>query len=176
MTNYPAAGKTPRRPLLWIGISCFVVAFAVSGVFLVKLLGVMPASPQRVGEGPVQLDGEGLTVFASQRGADADCRATDATGGDIPLQRPSRSEQWDDGGQTYYVVAHSVNKVPAQAVAVDCEGAAEVTYFVGRRHTLGTFLPLALAALGSFSVFAAAGLILIIVDSVRRRRAGVHPR
>ncbi|WP_132210896.1 hypothetical protein [Kribbella steppae] len=161
------------RRLSWIGIGCFVVAFVVSGFFLVQLLRTIPGTPAPVDQGPVQLDGVGLTIFASERGAGQSCTAKDASGAPIALTEPSRSEQFDDAGDVYYVVAHSVEKVPAQAVEVSCTDQS-ATYFAGRRHTAATFLGPAFAALGSFALFGALGTVLIVVDQARRKRAPRH--
>jgi hypothetical protein len=125
-----------------------------------------------IGVGPVHLDGVGLTIFASERGADRTCTAKDASGREIALQAPSRSEKWDDASDVYYVVAHSVEKVPAQTVEVTCADQS-ATYFAGRRHTAEVFLGPALTALASFGVLGALGTILIVVGQVRRKRGGV---
>lgn len=158
------------RKLGWIGIGCFVLAFVVSGFFGVRLAGNIPGAPTPVADGPVQLDGVGLTIFATDQGAGQTCTAKDASGTAIALKEPSRSEKFDDGGDVYYVIAHSVEKIPAQTVEVSCTNQS-ATYFAGRRHTAETFLGPALAALGSFVLFGALGTVLIVVDQVRRKRA-----
>jgi hypothetical protein len=158
------------RKLGWIGIGCFVVAFVVSGFFGVQLLRNIPGAPTPISDGPVSLDGTGLTIFASEKGTGQSCTAKDASGTAIALKEPSRSEQFDNAGDTYYVVAHSVEKVPAQTVEVSCTN-QNATYFAGRRHTAETFLGPAFAALGSFALFGALGTVLIVVDQVRRKRA-----
>lgn len=154
----------------WIGVGCCVLAFVVSGYFLVQLMSNLPGAPKPVADGPVPLDGTGLTIFASAKGAAQSCTAKDASGTAIALRKPSRSEQFDDAGDVYYVVAHSVEEIPAQTVEVDCTD-QNATYFVGRRHTAGTFLVPALSAVGSFFGLAALGAALIVVDQVRRKRA-----
>ena len=161
------------RRLGWAGIGCFVVAFVVSGFFGVQLVSSIPGAPTPVGNGSIPLDGTGLTIFASERGAPQTCTAKDASGTAIALKEPSRSEQFDDAGDVYYVVAHSVEEVPAQTVEVSCTDQS-ATYFAGRRHTAGTFLGPAFAALGSFVLFGALGTVLIVVDQVRRKRAPRH--
>ncbi|MFI6680890.1 hypothetical protein [Kribbella sp. NPDC050470] len=156
------------RKLTWAGAGCLVLAFVISGFFGVQLMRAIPGTPAPIGDGPVRLDGEGLTIFASERGAGQSCTATDASGTAIALQAPSRSEQFDDAGDLYYVVAHSVEKVPAQAVEVVCTNES-ATYFVGRRHTAATFMVPALSAVGSFFVLAAIGAVLIVVGQRKKR-------
>jgi hypothetical protein len=158
------------RRLGWVGIGCFVLAFVVSGFFGVRLAGTIPGAPTPIADGPVRLDGVGVTIFSTDRGAGQTCTAKDASGTAIALKEPSRSEKFDDGGDVYYVIAHSVEKVPAQAVEVTCTNES-ATYFAGRRHTAETFLGPALAALGSFVLFGALGTALIVVDQVRRKRS-----
>ncbi|WP_433167003.1 hypothetical protein [Kribbella sp. CA-247076] len=158
------------RRLGWIGVGCCVVAFVVSGYFLVQLMGTVPGSPAPVTDGPVRLDEPGLTIFASDRDALQSCTAKDASGTSIPLKEPSRSEQWDDAGDVYYVVAHSVQEIPAQTVEVTCTD-QNASYYVGRRHTADVFLGPALSALGSFFGLGALGAALIVIDQLRRKRA-----
>jgi len=158
------------RRLGWAGVGCFVLAFVVSGFFGIQLVRNIPGAPAPIGDGPVPLDGTGLTIFASEEGAGQTCTAKDASGAAIALKEPSRSEQFDDAGDLYYVVAHSVEKIPAQTVEVICTNQS-ATYFAGRRHTADTFLVPALSAVGSFFVLAALGAALIVVDQVRRKRA-----
>ncbi|TCO40537.1 hypothetical protein EV646_11778 [Kribbella antiqua] len=155
---------------LWGAVGAFVVAFGVSGFFIVRLLGVIPGAPARVDRGPVQLDGVGLTIFSTTRNAGQTCTAKDASGAEIALKEPSRSEKWDRGSAVYYVVAHSVHKVPAQTVEVSCTN-QDVKYFVGRRHTAEVFAVPALSAVASFTFFVAVGALLIVVDQRHRRRA-----
>lgn len=158
------------RKLGWAGVGCLVLAFVVSGYFIAQLVGSIPNAPTPIDNGPVRLDGVGLTIFSSQKGAGQSCTAKDASGTAIALREPSRNEQWDEGSRMYYVVAHSVEEVPAQTVEVSCTN-ENATYFAGRRHTAGTFLRPALTALGTFGVFGALGLVLIVVDQLRRKRA-----
>ncbi|MFI7061399.1 hypothetical protein ACIBL3_10475 [Kribbella sp. NPDC050124] len=155
------------RRLTWVGVGCLVLAFVVSGFFGVQLMRNIPGAPSPIGDGPVRLDGDGLTIFAAERGAGQTCTATDGSGTAIPLKEPSRSEQFDDASGVYYVVAHSVDTVPAQTVAVVCTNES-ATYFVGRRHTAEVFLGPALAALGSFVLFGALGTVLIVVGQRKR--------
>jgi hypothetical protein len=156
--------------MTWIGAGFIVLGILASSVFVFRLVNSIPNPPTRVDNGPVRIDGVGLTIFALRRDAGQTCTARDANGAAIALKEPSRREQWDTGARTYYVVAHSVEKIPPQSVDVTCTNHA-VTYFVGRRHTLGTFLPTLLAAFASFGVPTAIGCALMVIDYVRRKRA-----
>jgi hypothetical protein len=159
------------RKVTWIGVSCLVLAFVVSGFFVLQLVRSIPGAPTPIDGGQVRLEGVGLTIFASERGAGQTCTAKDASGRAIALKEPSRSEKFDDGGDVYYVLAHSVEKVPAQTVEVVCTDRS-TTYFASRRHTAQTFLGPALAGLGSFAVLGALGIVLIIVG---QRKRGPRP-
>jgi len=153
----------------FVGVGLVVVGLVVGGLFVVQLVRALPGAPVPVDGRPVVLDGVGLTVFSRERGAAQSCTAKGADGNEIALRAPARHEQWDDGGDLYYVVAHSVEEVPAQTVEVVCTN-TEARYYVGRRHTADVFLAPALKALGAFFVPAAIGAGLIVVDQVRRRR------
>ncbi|MEU4602715.1 hypothetical protein AB0F43_07035 [Kribbella sp. NPDC023972] len=158
------------RKVTWVGVGCLVLAFVVSGFFVLQLVRSIPGAPTPIDGGPVRLDGVGLTIFASERGAGQTCTAKDANGRAIALKEPSRSEKFDNG-DVYYVVAHSVEKIPAQTVDVVCTNQS-ATYFAGRRHTAETFLGPALTALGSFVLFGALGTVLIVVA---QRKRGPRP-
>jgi hypothetical protein len=155
------------RKVTWAGVGCVVLAFVVSGFFVLQLVRSIPGAPTPIDGGPVRLDGVGLTIFASKRGAGQTCTAKDASRRAIALKEPSRSEKFDDGGDIYYVVAHSVEKVPVQTVEVACTDQT-VTYFAGRRHTAQTFLGPALAGLGSFTVLSALGAVLVAIGQRKR--------
>lgn len=173
MTTWQPQAKAPRPVLTFVGVGAVVVGLMVSAVFVVQLMRVLPGAPVPVDGRPVRLDGVGLTVFSTDRNAGQSCTAKGAEGNEIALKAPSRHEQWDDAGDRYYVVAHSVQKVPAQTVEVVCAN-TEARYYVGRRHTADVFLTPALKAVTAFFVPAAIGAGLIIVDQLRRRRR-THP-
>lgn len=153
--------------MTWVGIGCLVLAFVVSGFFGVQLVGSIPGAPTAVDGRPVRLDGVGLTIFASDRDAGLSCTAKDASGQVIALKEPGRSEKFDDAGDVYYVVAHSVEEIPAQRVEVSCTD-QNARYFVGRRHTAATFMVPALSAVGSFVVLAAIAAVLIVAGQRKR--------
>ncbi|MEU4286731.1 hypothetical protein AB0E63_00795 [Kribbella sp. NPDC026596] len=140
---------------------------------MVQLLGNIPGSPARVDGRPVGLERVGLTIFSTDRDAVQSCTAKDASGNEIALEVPSRHEQWDDAGDLYYVVAHSVERVPAQTVQVVCTD-QNTSYFVGQRQSADMFVGPLVRTLGSFFGPAAIGVVLIVIDQVRRRRRAVR--
>lgn len=170
MTNVQPPVRRSRPVLTIVGVGLVVVGFIVSAFFRQDLLRAVPSAPARVDGRAVALDGDGLTIFSTTKDAAGSCTAKGADGSPIALQKPSRHEQWDAGGALYYVVAHSVDKVPAQTVIVACTDAG-TSYFVGKRHTADVFLKPALSALAAFFVPAVIGAALIAVDQIRRRRA-----
>ena len=107
------------------------VGLVVSGFFMMQLMQAVPGSPTPVDGRPVRLDGVGLTVFSTTRDAGQSCTAKGADGNEIALEEPSRHEQWDDAGDLYYVVAHSVDEVPAQTVEVVCANTRRGTTWAG---------------------------------------------
>ncbi|WP_145807440.1 hypothetical protein [Kribbella amoyensis] len=168
MTTPPVPPK-PRRPLIGIAVACFLAGLVVSGFFIYLLVSNLPSVPTRLGDSPVRLERAGLTVFASQPALSVTCKATDESGADIPLRKPDRSEQYALETKTFYVVAHSVDKVPPQSVQVRCPD-SDVAFYVGQRHTMGTFMIPALGAVGSFGLFLVIGVVLIVLDRRQTRR------
>ncbi|MGW7680490.1 hypothetical protein ACWGID_07100 [Kribbella sp. NPDC054772] len=160
--------RTSRPVLTYVGAAFVAAGLLVAMYFIQQLTGAIPGSPTRIDGRPIAIDGVGLTIFSTTKNAAQSCTAHDARGTAIDLKPPARHEQWDDAGDLYYVVAHSVDKVPAQTVEVACTG--EATYFVGRRHTADVFLKPAASALAAFFIPGAIGAALIVVDQVRRRR------
>jgi hypothetical protein len=173
MTSHPGQPAPQRsRTLTWIAIACFVVGLAVSGFFVSRIVKNVPETPTSVESGPVQLEKEGLTVYASQPVLTPPCEAKDASGADIPLERPSASETITLNSRTYYVVARSVNPVPPQSVSVSCtDGDTNATYFAGPRMSVVSFVLSILGAVFAFLIFVIAGVILLVVDTTKRRRA-----
>ncbi len=148
----------------------FVLGLAVSSIFIWRLVQNIPGEPAAIADGPVRLQRDGLTVFASSPVPTNFCTAKDEHGADIPLQAPKRSEKWPAATHTYYVVAHSTAKIPPQTVTVTCTDATQRTYYVGQRHTMGTYLTPALTAVGTFALFFIIGIALIIADTMKRKR------
>jgi hypothetical protein len=172
VSNYPGLPpRPPKRTLTRIAIACFIVGLVVSSIFILRLVRNLPAYPTPISNGTVRLEKVGLTVFASSPAPTTSCQAKDEHGADIPLQHPRGSEKWAAEDRTYYVVAHSTAKVPPQTVTVTCADTSDTRYYVGQRHTMGTFLAPALLAMGSFALFFIIGTALIITDTVKRKRA-----
>jgi hypothetical protein len=170
MTHWQQAPERPRPVLTIVGAGIVAVGIVVSGFFMVQLVRGMPGSPAPVDGEPVVLQRVGLTIFSTDRDAVQSCTAKDASGNEIALEVPARHEQWDDAGDMYYVVAHSVERVPAQIVQVACTE-ENTSYFVGQRQSADMFVGPLARTLGSFFVPAVIGVVLIVIDQVRRRRS-----
>jgi len=173
MTSYPGQPAPQRsRTLTWIAVACFVVGLAVSGFFVSRIVQNVPETPVSVESGPVQLEKEGLTVYASQPVLTPPCKAKDASGADIPLEHPSAAETITLNSRTFYVVARSVNPVPPQSVSVSCaDDETNATYYAGPRMSVVAFVLSILGAIFAFVVFVIAGVVLLIVDTTKRRRS-----
>ncbi len=158
--------------MTWIAVACFVVGLAVSGFFVSRIVQNVPETPVAVESGPIQLEKEGLTVYASQPVLTPPCEAKDASGADILLDQPSASETITLNSRTYYVVAHSVSPVPPQSVTVSCtDGESNATYYAGPRMSVVSFVLSILGAIFAFVFFVIAGVVLLIVDATKRRRS-----
>ena len=163
------ATKDPRPVLTLVGVGIVAVGIVLSGFFMVEVLRGFPESPVAVDGRAVVLERVGLTIFSTDQGAAQSCTAKDAGGNEIALKVPSHQEKWDDAGDLYYVVAHSAERVPAQTVVVACTD-ENSNYFVGQRQSADMFVMPVVKAAGSFFIPAAIGVVLIIVDQVKRRR------
>lgn len=161
------ATKAPVLTLVGSGI--VAVGIVVSGFFMMEIVRNIPNSPTAVDGRPVALDRVGLTIFSTAQGAEQSCTAKDASGNEIALEVPSWQEKWDDAGDLYYVVAHSTTRVPAQTVTVACTD-ENTSYFVGQRQSADMFVGPLVRIFASFFAPAAIGVVLIVVDQVRRRR------
>ncbi|MGC4942652.1 hypothetical protein [Kribbella sp. DT2] len=172
MTSYSGRPVAPKRTLTWIAVGCFVLGLVLSGIFAVRVVQNVPKVPTRVDGGTVRLTDEGLTVYSTVPTLIPPCTAKDASGADIPMERVNGSQQISLNGDTWYVVAQSVRKVPAQEVVVDCDTAGTAgTFYAGPKLALASFVGSVLLAIGSFVLLFLIGIVLIIVDNVRRRRA-----
>ncbi|WP_432946533.1 hypothetical protein ACQPXM_08485 [Kribbella sp. CA-253562] len=172
MTSHPGGPAAPKRTLTWVAVGCFVLGLVLSGIFVIRLVQNLPEAPERVDGGPVRLTSDGLTVYSSVPTLLPPCTAKDASGTDIPLERVKGSQEITLNGDTWYVVAQSVDKVPAQEVVVSCESpGTAASFYAGPKLALGSLVVSVLLAIGSFLLFFLVGIVLIIVDNVRRRRA-----
>ncbi|GAB3833154.1 hypothetical protein [Kribbella italica] len=171
MTSYSGGPVAPKRTLTWIAVGCFVLGLVLSGIFVVRLVQNLPKAPTRVDGGTVQLTADGLTVYSTVPALIPPCTAKDASGADIPMERVKGSQQITVNDDTWYVVAQSVGKVPPQEVVVDCDSAgAGGTFYAGPKLAIASLVVSVLLAIGSFLFFFLIGIVLIIVDNVRRRR------
>lgn len=172
MTSYPQPGAQISRTRGWtvVAIAVLAVGLALSGFFLWKAIDGRPSLPKPIGAGPVQLDREGLTIYSTQQVLQANCQAKDASGADVPLQRPLGTEEITVNSSTWYVVLRSVNSVPAGAYSVTCTG-SEGTYGVGPRASVLGFIGSVLGAIGSFLFFGLTGVLILVLAAVKRRRA-----
>lgn len=174
MTSYPQQGapKSPGQTRRWtvVAIAVLAVGLALSGFFLWKAIDSRPSLPKPIGAGPVQLDREGLTIYSTQQVLQPSCQAKDASGADIPLERIQGTEEITVNSSTWYVVLRSADPVPAGAYSVTCTG-AEGTYGVGPRASVLGFIGYVLGAIGSFLLFGLTGVLILVLSTVRRRRA-----
>ena len=177
MTSYPGQPATaPRRILTWLAVASFVVALLLTGYFVWRIVETAPRTPHPIGSGPVALDKEGLTIYASIPVLAARCEAKDSNGADVPLKRPAGSETIGINSETWYVVARSVDKVPPGSYAVDCpDDESSAVYAVGPRSSVVGFVVAIFGAIGSLLVFGMIGVILLIVSAIKNRRATRPP-
>lgn len=177
MSTYPGQYAVPGQPapakktLIWIAIACFVIGLGLTGFFVFRIIGTAPKSPLSIESGVVHLDQEGLTIYASVPVPTPPCEAKDSTGADVPLKDPTGSEQITLNGETWYVVARSVDPVPAGDYSISCaDDETSATYAAGPRSSVVAFVLSIFGAIGSFVIFGILGTVLLILGIIRNRR------
>jgi hypothetical protein len=176
MTSYPQQRQlkpgSPSRTWTWVGVGLLVLAVVLSGFFVWKVVETLPRTPQPVGAGSVHLDQEGLTIYSSQPVLPPACQANDSTGADVPMERPGASETITINSKTWYVVLRSAEPVPAGDYTVSCtDRETNATYAVGPRSSVLGFVGAIFSAIGSFVILGSAGVLILVISAVKRRRA-----
>ncbi|MEU4393400.1 hypothetical protein [Kribbella sp. NPDC023855] len=155
-----------------LGIASFVVGGVLAALFTVLLVMNLPGTPKPVDGGVVHLDDAGLKIYASQPGVEPTCEVKTATDGDVALEVPSGSETLTINGTSWYLVARSVDEVPAGDYVVNCvETEPGTTFAVGARGSLGVFVLAIVGLIVSVLIFATLGSILLATASRRTRKA-----
>jgi hypothetical protein len=180
MTGYPQPGPSksagPSRTWTWVGVGLLVLAVVLTGFFVWKVVETLPRTPQPVEAGSVHLDQEGLTIYSSQPVLPPACVAKDSTGADVPLKRPSASETITINSKTWYVITRSAEPVPAGNYSVSCtDGETNATYAVGPRSSVVSFVGAIFGAIGSFVILGIAGVLVLVISGLKRRRANRPP-
>lgn len=156
-----------------LGVASFVVGSVLSALFAVLLVLNLPSTPEPIDGGVVHLDDGGLKIYASERGVQPTCEVKTATDGDVALEVPSGSETLTINGTSWYVVARSVDELPAGDYVVDCvETEPGVRFAVGARGSLGIFVLAIVGLICSVLIFATLGSILMAAARRRTRKAG----
>lgn len=171
MTTYPGQPAPVNRTLTWIAIACFAIGAVLTGFFVYRIIATAPRTPQPIENGVVHLTREGLTIYASVPVLTPPCEAKDADGDDVTLRKPTGSENITINGDTWYVVARSVDSVPAGDYSISCtDDESSATYAAGPRSSVVAFVLAILGTVFSFLVFLGLGILLLVIDVVRRRR------
>ncbi len=171
MSTHPGQAPQKRKTLTWLAIACFVVGLGLTGFFTYRIVATAPRTPEPIEAGVVHLDKEGLTVYASVPVLTPPCTAKDPSGADVPLEGPTGSEQITVSSETWYVVARSVDPVPAGDYSISCtDDETGATYAAGPRMSVVAFVVSIFGAIGSVLVFFGLGVVFLVVGAVRNRR------
>jgi len=171
MSTYPGQAPRKKKTLTWLAIACFLVGLGLTGFFTYRIVATAPRSPEPIEAGVVRLDKEGLTIYASVPVPTPPCTAKDSGGADVPLEEPTGSEQITVNSETWYVVARSVDPVPAGEYSISCtDDETAATYAAGPRMSVVAFVVSIFGAIGSFLIFFGLGAVLLTVGAVRNRR------
>lgn len=175
MTTYPGqpAAPAPRRTLTWLAIASFVIGLVLAGFFVWRIVETAPRTPERIDtSGTVQLDKDGLTIYASQPVLRPPCQVKDSSGADVPLKSPTGSETITINDNTWYVIARSVQTVPPGEYVVSCaDDETGAAYSVGPRMSILGFVGSIFGLIGSLLVFIGLGVVLLVVGALKRRKA-----
>jgi hypothetical protein len=171
MSTYPGQAPRKKKTLTWLAIACFLVGLGLTGFFTYRIVATAPRSPEPIGAGVVQLDKEGLTIYVPVPVPTPPCTAKDSGGADVPLEEPTGSEQITVNSETWYVVARSVDPVPAGEYSISCtDDETAATYAAGPRMSVVAFVVSIFGAIGSFLIFFGLGVVLLTVGAVKNRR------
>jgi hypothetical protein len=181
MTSYPQPGPLkpagPSQTWTWVGVGLLVLAVVLTGFFVWKVVETVPRTPQSIEGGAVHIDQEGLTIYSSQPVLPPACKAfASTTGADVPLKRPSGSETITINSKTWYVVWRSAEPVPAGDYVATCSGQdTNATYAIGPRSSVLGFVGAIFGAIGSFVILGIAGVLVLVISGLKRRRANRPP-
>ncbi|WP_406047836.1 hypothetical protein [Kribbella sp. NBC_00889] len=176
MSTYPGQAAAPKKTLTWIAIACFAIGAVLTLFFVWRIVETVPESPQSVAGGVVHLKEEGLTIYSSVPVLNPPCEAKDASGGAVPLKAPTGSEQITINDETWYVVARSVDTVPAGDYSISCtDDTTGATYAAGPKSSVVAFVLSIFGAIGSFLIFFILGGVLLTIGAVRNRRRNRPP-
>lgn len=169
MQQGPPAAKKSVLPAIAIG--CFVVGAVLVGFFVWRIVATAPRTPQPIESGRVELKKDGLTIYASVPVLTPPCKAQDADGNDVPLKHPSGSESISINGDTWYVVARSVQTVPAGVYSISCtDDQTSATYAAGPKSSVVSFVLSILGTIFSLLIFVGLGVVFLVIWAVKRSR------
>jgi cell division septation protein DedD len=176
MTMQPGVPRPKRSVLPAIAIGCFVVGAVLVGFFVWRIVVTAPRAPQPIESGRVELKDEGLTIYSSVPVLAPPCKAQDADGNDVPLKHPTGSETITINGDSWYVVARSVDTVPAGVYSISCtDDESSATYAAGPKSSIVSFVLSILGTIFSFLIFVGLGVVFLIIWLVRKSRRNRLP-
>ncbi|MEV0285320.1 MULTISPECIES: hypothetical protein [unclassified Kribbella] len=173
MSAYPGQTEPKKnKTLTWLAVACFVIGLGLTGFFVYRIVVTAPRTPEPIGEsGVVHLDEEGLTIYSSVPVLTPPCEAKNADGADVPLKPVTGSEQISVNSDTWYVVARSVETVPAGDYTISCaDDETSATYFAGPKMSVLAFVVSILGTVFSLLIFLGLGITFLTVAAVKNRR------
>ncbi|WP_432888758.1 hypothetical protein ACQPYH_08475 [Kribbella sp. CA-245084] len=167
----------PKKSVLpMIAIACFVIGAVLVGFFIWRIVVTAPHTPQPIESGQVELKEEGLTIYSSVPVLTPPCKAQDADGNDVPLERETGSETITINGNSWYVVARSAEPVPAGVYSISCtDDETSATYAAGPKSSIVAFVLSILGTIFSFLIFVGLGIVFLIIWAVRKSRRNKPP-
>lgn len=174
-TSASAAAPQIRPARFWYAIAAgvFVLGIVVAVVLIVRLDFPGPEGEFRSGgTQTVDLDREGLTIFADRSVTGGRCEAADGAGNPIALTEPTGSETVTSNGTEWKVVLRSDQPQPPGRFTVTCEAAdATATFAVGPHASVFGALGQIFAAIGTAVVCGLIALVIVLIVAIRRSAA-----
>jgi len=155
-----------------LAIASFAVGAVLAAFFIILIVRSAPSAPQPVGGGLVHLSDDGMKIYASRPDALPACEVKTTAATDVPL-RAGGSERIGINGVNWYLVAQSVEVVPAGDYVVSCVDAEpDTTYAVAPKSSIVLFVVSILGLVFSLLIFVILGVVLLVVGSRRKRTNG----
>lgn len=163
----------PRRAWYGVALAILLGGLVAAGMLIWQAASGFPRPAVELAAfefRTVQLEQEGMTIYASEGSYHGRCQARDAAGSLVELRPTAGRETTTFDGRRWVVVYRTPEPVPAGNYVVGCEADDEATMFGIGQHTsasrtvLLVFLAIGVAGLS----FITAGVLALVLHLRRR--------
>lgn len=158
----------PRRAWYGVGPAILIVGLAIAGVLVWQAASGFPRPVVELSSfefRTVELDEEGLTIYASEGSYRGRCQARDSRGESVELRATAGRETATVDGRRWVVLYRTPEPVPGGSYVVGCESDDDATVFGIGPHTTvaGTVLLIFLAIGVAGLAFIIAGVFTLVL-------------